>query len=335
MNVSTSKSSPSRSPRFSVQIPPQDVSYQQVLDTALEAEKLGYDSVWLFDHFFPIFGSPKGPCLEGWTALSAIAAMTKKVRLGILVSGTTYRHPSVLAKMATTVDIISEGRLEFGLGGSWFEFEHDALGIAFPPVRERLERLEEALQLIRLFWTKGQEGQVSYKGTYYQLNEAHCNPGNFQKPHPPIMVGGGGEKRTLRTVARHANLWNTFGTPDMFRHKIKILHEHCKTEGREFTEIEKSVLAMIHVGDDPREADQLVEKTARRISEGAVTAPSQETANDLRQSLISGNADAVTEKIRQYHEVGVSHVIFGMAPHWDFVSFRRFANEVIPKFRSD
>ena len=328
MNVPLPEPTPrwpaSRAPRFSVQIPQQDVPYQQILDTALEAEEIGYDAVWVYDHFFPIVGSPEGPCLEGWAALSAIAAMTKRVRLGILVSGNTYRHPSVLAKMATTVDIISGGRLEFGLGGAWFELEHAALGISFPPVKERLERLEEALQLTRLFWTKGQEGKVSYEGTYYQLRDAICNPANVQQPHPPIMVGGGGERRTLRTVARHANLWNTFGTPDVFRQKIEVLRGHCEAEGRDPDEIEKSVLAMIHVSDDPNEANRLIESTAKRING---------STDDLRQSLIAGDADAVAERVRQYHEAGVSHILFGMVPHWDFASFRRFAHEVIPKFR--
>lgn len=314
----------SRVPRFSVQIPQQDASYQEILDIALEAEELGCDCVWLYDHFFPIVGSPEGPCLDGWVVLSALAAQTKKVRLGILVTGNTYRHPSVLAKMATTLDIISGGRLEFGLGGGWFELEHNALGISFPPVRERLDRLEEALQLTRLFWTKGTEGKVDFKGKYYQLNEALCNPKPVQIPHPPIMVGGGGERKTLRSVARHADLWNTFGPPDLFRQKISVLEEHCRAEGRNLDDIEKSVLLMIQVNDDPKEADQAIQKTAQRIGW---------SEEDLRNATLAGNPDAVADRVREYHEAGVTHIIFGMVPHWDLSSFRRFAKEVIPKFR--
>ncbi len=314
----------SRVPRFSVQIPQQDVSYHEILDTALEAEELGYDGVWLFDHFFPIMGKPEGPCLEGWTALSALAALTKRVRLGILVSGNTYRHPSLLAKMAATLDIISAGRLEFGLGGAWFELEHNALGLPFPPVRERLDRLEEALQLIRLLWTEGTRGKADFEGRHYQLKGAICNPGPVQRPYPPIMIGGGGERRTLRSVARHADLWNTFGPPELFRHKISVLEEHCRAEGRNPDDIEKSVLRFIHVGDDPKDVDRVIERTAKR------TGGSEE---DLRKTILTGNPDAVAEQVREYHEAGVTHVIFGLLPLWDFPSFRRFAKEVIPRFR--
>ncbi len=314
----------SRAPRFSVQIPQQDVSYQEILDIALEAEASGCDCVWLYDHFFPIIGSSEGPCLDGWTALSALAALTKRVRLSILVTGNTYRHPSVLAKMATTVDIISGGRLEYGLGGAWFALEHNALGIPFPPVRERLARLEEALQLTRLFWLLGTEEKVDFNGRYYQLKEALCNPSPVQKPHPPIMVGGGGERKTLRSVARHADLWNTFGAPEGFRKKISILKEHCGAEGRNPDDIEKSVLLMIVINDDPKGIDSLIGKTAQRIGW---------SEEDLRKATLAGSAEAVVERIHEYHEVGVTHIIFGMVPYWDRSSFRRFTREVIPKFR--
>ena len=326
MNVANGESAPawpaSRVPRFGVQIPQQDVSYQEIVDITQEAEELGYDTVWVFDHFFPIIGSPEGPCLEGWSVLSGLAAVTKRVRLGMLVSGNTYRHPSVLAKIGATVDIISGGRLEFGLGAAWFELEHRALGIPFPATRERLERMEEALQLTRLFWT---QDKVDYDGKYYQLRGALCNPKPVQKPHPPIMIGGGGERRTLRSVARHADLWNTFGSPEVFRRKITVLREHCEAEGRNPDDIEKSVLIITHIGDDPRSVDRAVKETAKRIQN-----PNEAEA---RKGMLAGDPEAVAHRVREYHDAGVTHMILGLLPDFDLPSFRRFAKEVIPKFR--
>lgn len=312
----------SRAPRFGVQIPPQDISYEKVVEIAREAEELGYDTVWLFDHFFPIIGDPQGPCLEGWTVLSALAALTKRVRLGVLVTGNTYRHPSVLAKMGATVDIISGGRLEFGLGAGWFEMEHRALGVPFPPTRERLERLEEALRLIRLLWT---QDKVDFDGRHYRLRGAVCNPKPVQKPHPPIMVGGGGERRTLRSVALHADLWNTFGPPELFRRKVSILRRHCEAEGRDPDEIEKSVLCITHVSEDPRSVERVIQETAKRMSN-----PNRE---QVQKGMLLGDPEAVADRVREYHEAGVTHIILSLLPHFDLPSFRRFAREVMPRFR--
>jgi F420-dependent oxidoreductase-like protein len=204
-----------------------------------EVDGLGFDTAWVFDHFLPIFSDPTGPCLEGWTALAALAMATKNVRLGVMVTGNTYRHPAVLAKMATTVDIISGGRLILGMGAGWFELEHKEYGIPFPHVGERLARLGESLEIIKRLWT---EEHVTFTGRYYQCNDAVFNPKPVQKPHPPILVGAGGERVALGIVARHANLWNGFGTPDVFRHKSTRLTEHCQRIGRDPGTIEKSVL---------------------------------------------------------------------------------------------
>lgn len=262
--------------------------------------------------------------MDGWTVLAALAALTQRVRLGVLVSGVTYRHPSVLAKMATTIDIISGGRLDFGLGGAWFDLEHRALGIPFPGIRERLERLEEALQLTRLLWTRGTEGKVDFEGKHYQLREAPCNPAPVQKPHPPIMVGGGGEKRTLRSVARHANLWNTFGTPEVLRRKLSILREHCEAEGRNPDDIESSVLLATYLSEDSRSVERVVKETAAKMGR---------SEEEARQAMLVGDPDAVTDRIREYHDAGVTHIFFGCVPVWDRPSLRRFAAEVIPRFR--
>jgi F420-dependent oxidoreductase-like protein len=226
--------------RFGIQTPQQNSNtWEEMLSLWQEVDTLGFDTAWVFDHFLPIFSDPTGPCMEGWTALSALAMATKNVRLGIMVTGNTYRNPAVLAKTATTVDIISGGRLILGIGGGWFEREHEAFGVPFPSVRERLSRLDESLTLIKQLWTQDTN---NYAGKYYHLQDAPFLPKPVQKPHPPILVGASGEKVALGIVARHADMWNTFGSPDVFRHKIARLTEHCQRIGRDPDTIEKSVL---------------------------------------------------------------------------------------------
>ncbi|HXZ88208.1 MAG TPA: LLM class F420-dependent oxidoreductase [Candidatus Binataceae bacterium] len=225
--------------RFGIQTPQQHTTWPEMLSLWQEVDTLGYDTAWVFDHFLPIFSDPTGPCLEGWTALAALAMATRNVRLGAMVTGNTYRHPAVLAKMATTVDIISGGRLILGIGAGWFELEHQEYGVPFPTTGGRLRRLDEALDLIRLLWT---QERASFNGRYYSLKDASFNPKPLQKPHPPILVGASGENIALGIVARHAQMWNSFGTPDVFRHKIARLQDHCERVGRDPATIEKSVL---------------------------------------------------------------------------------------------
>lgn len=227
--------------RFGIQTPQQHGSWQDMLSFWRELDTLGFDSAWVFDHFIPIFSDPTGPCLEGWTALSALAMATQKIRLGAMVTGNTYRHPAVLAKMATTVDIISGGRLILGMGAGWFELEHRVYGIPLPKIPERLAKLDEALQVIKRLWT---EERATFTGKFYQLADAHFQPRPVQKPHPPILVGATGEKVALRIVARHADMWNTFGSPEECRHKVAVLTQHCHRIGRDPDTIEKSVLLM-------------------------------------------------------------------------------------------
>lgn len=243
--------------RFGIQTPQQHTSWPELLALWQEIDTLGYETAWLFDHFLPIFSDPTGPCLEGWTALSALAQATKRVRLGLMVTGNTYRHPAVLAKMATTVDIVSGGRLIFGVGAGWFELEHREYGIPFHTTGGRLQRLDEALTLIKLLWT---EERASFSGKHFQLEQASFNPKPVQRPHPAILIGASGEKVALEIVARHAQMWNSFGTPEVFRGKIVRLEEHCVRVGRNPAEIEKSVLVSgtFALDDARREVDAYV-----------------------------------------------------------------------------
>ena len=225
--------------RFGIQTPQQHIAWTEILALWQEIDQLDYDTAWGFDHFLPIFSDPKGTCLEGWTALAALAMATRRVRLGLMVTGNTYRHPAVLAKMATTVDIISGGRLILGLGAGWFELEHQEYGIPFHTVGERLRRLDEALQMIKLLWT---QESANFDGRHFKLENASFNPKPIQKPHPPILIGASGEKVALGIVARHAQMWNWPGTPEVLRAKITRLNEHCQRIGRDPATVEKSVL---------------------------------------------------------------------------------------------
>jgi len=194
------------------------------------AEAAGFDGVWIFDHFTPLYGDPNGPCMEGWTLLAGLAAVTSRIRLGVLVTGITYRHPSILATEAITVDHISRGRLELGLGAAWHQPEHEALGIPFPPLKERAERLEEGAQVIRLLMTK--DG-TSFSGRHYQLAGASYHPKPVQRPHPPIWIGAGGEQLMLPIVARQADAWHAFGSEESMARKSRLLDQLAEKAGRD------------------------------------------------------------------------------------------------------
>ncbi len=248
---------PSHPIRFGVQTPQQHTTWSEMLSLWQEADSLGYDTAWVFDHFLPIFSDPTGPCMEAWTALAALAMATHNVRVGAMVTGNTYRHPAVLAKMATTVDIISGGRLILGIGAGWFELEHQQYGIPFHTIGGRLQRLDESLEIIKLLWT---QDRSTFNGHHYKLENASFNPKPLQKPHPPILVGATGENIALGIVAKHAQMWNSFGTPEVFRHKIARLTDHCERIGRDPATIEKSVLltGVFPLNDARRQVDEYV-----------------------------------------------------------------------------
>ena len=207
------------------------------------AEEIGLESVWVMDHFFQIqfLGPAEMDMLEGYSTLAYLAALTKRVRLGTMVTGVTYRHPGILAKTVTTLDVLSGGRAWFGVGAAWFDREHLGLGVPFPPIAERFERLEEALQIALQMWSPN---NGPYEGKHYQLEETLCVPQPLTKPHPPILIGGMGEKKTLRLVARYAQACNFFaGVPkEELRRKLGVLKDHCTRLGRNYDEIERTTL---------------------------------------------------------------------------------------------
>ena len=212
------------------------------------ADEAGFDHLWIFDHFNPIGSAPlDGVIWEGWTLLAAMAEATSRVRIGNMVTGNTYRHPGVLAKIATTVDHLSAGRLEFGLGAGWAEVEHTMLGIDFPSVGQRLRRLEEACIVIKKLWT---EERADFDGRYYKLTGALANPKPVQRPYPPFWIGGSGEQKTLRIVAAHADVWNFAGGPvETALQKVEVLERHCAGLGRDPAEIRLSVQLRYNADD--------------------------------------------------------------------------------------
>lgn len=221
---------------WGIKTAPQHTTYEDMLAVWREAEEISIiEHAWLYDHFAPISGDVGGPCLEGWTVLAAFAALTERLRLGLMVTGNTYRHPAVLAKIAATVDVISNGRLDFGIGAGWNEYEHESMGIPLYKPGERIRRLDEACEIIKRLFT---EPTVDFDGRYYQLKDARSEPKPVQQPYPPFVIGGGGEQLTLRVVAKYADIWNYTGSSvEEFAHKVEVLRGHCEAIGRDPGEI--------------------------------------------------------------------------------------------------
>jgi F420-dependent oxidoreductase-like protein len=236
--------------RFAFKTAPQHTTWPDMLAVWKEADDIEiFESGWTFDHFYPIFSDPTGPCLEGWLTLTALAQATHRLRLGTLVTGIHYRHPAVLANMAATLDIISGGRLELGIGAGWNEEESGAYGIELGSPRERSDRFEEACQVLTELLS---QQTANFAGQYYQLTDARCEPKPVQRPHPPICIGGSGEQRTLRTTARFAQHWNFVGgTPEEFARKRDVLYAHCRDIGRDPAEITLSSHIRLGPGGDP------------------------------------------------------------------------------------
>lgn len=266
---------------------------------AQQAERAGFYSLWVMDHFFQIrgVGPQVNEMLEGWSALAFAAGRTNRLRLGTLVTGVTYRHPGLLVKTATTLDVLSQGRAYFGVGAAWNEDEHRGLGVPFPPLAERFERLEETLRIARQMW----EGDASsFLGEHYTLERPINSPNSVQRPHPPIMIGGGGEKKTLRLVAQYGDACNLFARmgDEELQRKLDVLREHCDATGRSYAEIEKTTLSTLTITHDG--------------GDGSMT-PSQ-----------------AVEYFQQQAALGIDHAIFNTPRVYEPEFFDIMGAEVIP-----
>lgn len=231
-------------------------------DIGREVDAAGFTSLWVMDHFFQIegVGPTEDPMLEGYSALAYLAAVTRRVALGTLVSGVTYRQPGIFAKTVTTLDVLSGGRAWLGIGAGWYEREHHALGVPYPPTAERFERLEETLRVVRQMWDDGNDGP--FEGTHYRLAETMNHPQVIFRPHPPILIGGGGEKRTLRLVAEYADATNLMALPaqlDEIPRKLDVLRGHCAAVGRDYDTIQRTAIMPLRTGTTDDEATRAIE----------------------------------------------------------------------------
>jgi F420-dependent oxidoreductase-like protein len=267
---------------------------------AERAERAGFYSFWVMDHFFqiPVVGPAEHEMLEGWSALAFVAGRTNHIKLGTMVTGVTYRHPGILIKTATTLDVLSHGRAYLGIGAAWNEQEHNGLGVPFPPLAERFERLEEALQIAHQMWSGN---EAPYEGKYYKLARPLNAPQPVQKPHPPILIGGTGERKTLRMVAQYGDACNIFARlgHEQLQHKLDVLRDHCEALGRPYEQIEKTTLDVMHI------------------------------TRDGRNGTLSPNA--AIDTFGQLAEMGIDQAIFSMPNVADLEPFDLLATRIIPE----
>ncbi len=295
-----------------------------VLELWRHSEATGWDVACVTDHFMPNTKEREGATLEGWSTLTALATLVPRIQVGTIVLGNPYRHPAVVAKMAAQVDIISGGRLLLGLGAGWQENEHEAYGIPFYTMRERLERLDEACQVLKSLWTKDRS---TFKGRHYTLTDAPLQPKPQQTPHPELMIGGGGEKVTLRTVARYADHWNVWGGPKVLAHKGRILDEHCASVGRDPKAIRRSANMALLITDKKADVDGLAETLGARMGRHAA---------DARDTCLAGSPQQIRETLVELRAVGVDTVfvptLFRPLPELRR-DLDRFIAEIGPAFR--
>jgi len=290
-------------------------AYETMTRVAQTAEELGYDSIWLFDHFHTIPVPTQEVTFECWTSTAALARDTKRVRIGQMVTCIGYRNPALLAKMASTVDVLSHGRLTFGIGAGWYEHEYKAYGYEYPDAPIRLRYLREGVQVILKMWN---EEEAYFEGNYYQVHGAINQPKGVQKPHPPLWIGGGGERVTLKLLAQFGDACNIDPVPDVVRHKLGVLREHCEAASRNYDDITKSVTVEVFPigkGENPERA-----RTKARGYE------------EFREGTLVAEADGVVAHLERLIEVGIDYFIIyipGLA--YDLEPLQRFESEVIPR----
>lgn len=307
---------------FGIQTGPQHATYEQILRVWRHVEREGFDHAWTFDHFIPIFSDPTGACLEGWTTLTALLAQVPRLRGGTLVTGNSYRHPAVLANMAATIDVITQGRLEMGIGAGWWEMEYREYGIPYPPVAVRIRALDESVQIMKSLWT---EERTTFAGEHYTITDALCEPKPVQKPHIPIWVGGSGPKLTLKVVAKHADGWNTFMSPrEEYQLLLGALERHCERAGRDPGTIRKSIAASLVIDTNAAKLEEKLARIARQRST---------TPEEMRKRTLAGTPDEVASQVLGLAEQGVDHLILSLRAPYPLDDLSLFGREVIPAVR--
>jgi F420-dependent oxidoreductase-like protein len=315
-------------PSFTYPDVPNDQLFERVADIAVTAEESGFDSVYVMDHFFqlPLLGRPDQPMFECYTLLSALAARTKRVRLGAMVGGVTYRNPGLLAKEVTALDVISQGRAIWAIGAAWYQLEHQALGFEFGTFTERFEKLEEALQIVRSMFVND---TTTFEGKWYSVHDAFNVPKPVTPGGPPVLIGGSGERKTLRLVAQYADACNVFGDPGQVRHLMEVLDGHCERLGRDPSTITRTRLGTLVLGASHEDA--LARRNAMLADRGVQwdTLPDAVKA-DLSVRFTVGDADEVAEQVRAYLDAGLDGVIWNM-PTVYVLDDVAYAGEVLGK----
>lgn len=300
--------------QFDLKLNHQTVTWDETRDAAMAADELAFGTFWGWDHLFPIFGDMEADNHESYTIMAALAAVTKRIRIGAHVSGVMYRNPALQIKMATQVDVISNGRFDLGIGAAWAEREFRAFNIPFPEPKVRIATLRETLDLAKLLWSGDPRKKVTYEGKYVKAYDLFLNPQPVQRPHPPIVIGGSGEQLTLRVVARHADVWHGFGDLATLKHKIELIDSYAPSYGRTGADIVKSTGVSIWVGDLP---DALV----NRMSQG-------------RGGLLSGSPAEIEQKLRPYIDLGITRFIVSSLGPGNLENWHRISDEIIPRFRA-
>jgi alkanesulfonate monooxygenase SsuD/methylene tetrahydromethanopterin reductase-like flavin-dependent oxidoreductase (luciferase family) len=299
----------------------QAATWAEMVDAAKRVDELGYDHLWTWDHLYAIFGDPYQPIVEGWMALAGWAMATEKTRLGLLVGANTFRNPGLTAKLAGTLDHISDGRAILGIGGAWFEHEHKAHGIDFGSgFGQRLDWMDEAVEAMRAVLDGG--SATARPGGRYAFDDLRHQPPPIQR-RLPIMIGGSGEKKTLRTVAKYADMWNAMGPLDVMAHKVDVLKRHCDEVGRHIGEIEFTLGVKFTLRDSKEEADRVW----RAAMEHNRT-PMSEVEDD--DTFWNGTPEEMADKLRPYVDLGFRTVISEQPAPYDVETFERFVGEVKP-----
>ncbi len=293
--------------------------WQHAVDVAVRAEELGYDSIWVYDHFHNVPRPAHEAVFECWTTIAAISQRTSRVRLGQMVGCNSYRQPSVLAKITSTVDVISGGRLDWGIGAGWYENEYRGYGFEFPKPKDRIGMLEEAVEIVRSMWT---QPETTFDGRYYHLQRANCDPKPLQQPHPPIWIGGGGEQLTLRVVARHADCSNFGGSPEQWAHKREVLRGHCAEVGRDPSAIRMTWSPEV-----------FIRATEAEVEAAGTRSLWNEPFESWRDGNLVGTPEQVCEKVQAYVALGCEGFVPWCADYPDTETMERFATEVVPNFR--
>jgi F420-dependent oxidoreductase-like protein len=288
------------------------------VDVALRAEQLGFHSIWVYDHFHNVPRPAHEAVFECWTTMAAISQRTSRIRLGQMVGCNSYRNPGLLAKITSTLDVISGGRLEWGIGAGWYENEYRGYGFEFPKPKDRIGMLRESVEIVKSMWTNA---ETTYDGKYYKTVRANCDPKPLQKPTPPVWIGGGGEQLTLRVVAEHADCSNFGGKPDEWAHKREILKGHCAAVGRDEAEIRKTWSPEVFIRSTEKE---LAERT-----KGGLWGDSVE---NWRDNNLVGTPEQVAEKVATYVSLGCSGFIPWCADYPDTETMELLATKVMPEF---